>query len=79
MALAANRQPSMGFEVLTSRFFCGITFASLSGHPIMNKDTVNICVRILNRMGLFPKEYKTWIFRSNEASKTNDFVSFKTF
>ncbi len=69
----------MGFEVLTSCLFCGITFASLSGHPITDKDMVNIGVRVLNRTGLFPEEYKTWILRGNGASKTNDFVSFKTF
>jgi hypothetical protein len=69
----------MGFEVLTSRLFRGITSASLSGHPITGKDTVDIGVRVLNLTGLFPKEYKTWILCGNNASKTNDFVFFKTF
>jgi hypothetical protein len=59
--------------------FYSVTFASLSGHPIMDKDTVIIGMHVLNQTGLFPKEYKTWIFRCNEASKMNDFVSFKTF
>jgi hypothetical protein len=48
-AMAADWHPSMGFEVLTSRLFHGITFASLSGHPITDKDTVNIGVCVLNR------------------------------
>jgi hypothetical protein len=74
MAMAANWHPSMGFAVLTLRLFCGITFASLSGCPITDKDTVNIGVHVLNRTGLFPKEYKTWILHGNEASKMNDFV-----
>jgi hypothetical protein len=56
MAMAAKWHPSMGFEVFTSHFFCGITFASLSGNPIMNKVTVDISVHVLNHMGLFPKE-----------------------
>ena len=56
--MTANWHPSTGFEVLTSHLFCGITFASLSGHPITDKDTVNIGVCILNRTGLFPEEYK---------------------
>jgi hypothetical protein len=30
-AMAADRHPSMGFEVLTSHLFPGVTFASLSG------------------------------------------------
>jgi hypothetical protein len=60
-AMAADWHPSMGFEVLTSRLFCGVTFASLSGHPITDKDTVDIGVRVFNCTGLFAKEYKTWI------------------
>jgi hypothetical protein len=59
--------------------FRGITFASLSGHPITDKDTVDISIHVLNHTGLFPKEYKTWILRGNDASKTNDFVSFIIF
>ena len=59
--MAADWHPSMGFEVLTSRLFRGVTFASLSGHPIADKDTVDIGVRVLNRTGLFGKEYKAWI------------------
>ncbi len=61
MAMAADWHPSMGFEVLTSRLFRGVTFVSLSGHPITDKDTVDIGVRVLNRTGLFAKEYKMWI------------------
>jgi hypothetical protein len=79
MVMATNWHPWMGFEVLTLCPFWGITFASLSGHPIMDKDTVDINVRVLNHTGHFPKEYKTWILRGNNASKTNAFVSFKTF
>ena len=60
-AMATDWHPSMGFEVLTSCFFHSITFASLSGHPITNKDTVDIGVRVLKRTGLFAEEYKTWI------------------
>jgi hypothetical protein len=47
-AMAADWHPSMGFEVLTSCLFRGVTFASLSGHPITDKDTVDIGVRVLN-------------------------------
>ena len=60
-AMATDWHPSMGFEVLTSRLFRGVTFASLSGHPITDKDTVDIGVRVLNRTGLFGEEYKVWI------------------
>jgi hypothetical protein len=40
MAIAADWHPSMGLEVLTSCLFCGVTFASLSGHPITDKNTL---------------------------------------
>jgi hypothetical protein len=79
MAMATGWHPSMGFEVLTLRLFCSLSFASLSGHPITDKGTVDIGVRVLNCTGLFPKEYKTWILWGNNASKMNDFSSFKTF
>jgi hypothetical protein len=79
MAMATSWHPSMEFEVLTLHLFCRITFASLSGHSVTNKDRVNISIRVLNRTGIFPKEYKTWILCGRNASKRNDFVSFKTF
>jgi hypothetical protein len=79
MAMAADWHPLIGFEVLTFPLVCGITFASLSDHPITDKDTIDIGVRVLNHTGLFPKEYKTWVLCGNNARKTNDFVSFKTF
>jgi hypothetical protein len=79
MAMAAGWHPSMGFKVLTSRLFRGVTFASLSGHPITNKDTVDIGVHVLNSTSIFAKEYKAWILRGNNASKTNDFAAFKSF
>jgi uncharacterized membrane protein YgcG len=78
-AMAADWHPSMGFEVLTSRLFCGVTVASLSRHPITNNDTIDIGVCILNCTGLFAKEYKAWILRGNNASKANNFAAFKSF
>jgi hypothetical protein len=78
MAMAADWRPSMGFEVLTLCLFCSVTFANLSGHPITDKGTVGISMRVLNHTGLFPKECKTWILHGNNASQTNDCVSFKT-
>ncbi len=78
-AMAADWHPSMGFEVLTSRLFRGVTFASLSGHPITDKDTIDISVLVLNRTGLFTKEYKTWILRGDNANNAIDFAAFKSF
>jgi hypothetical protein len=78
-AMAADWHPSMGFEVLTSRLFRGVTFASLSGHPITDKDTVDIGVRVLNRTGLFGEEYKAWILRGDDPNNAIDFAAFKNF
>ena len=75
--MAANWHPSMGFEVLTSRLFYGITFASLSNHPITNKDTVDIGVRVLNCTGLFAEEYKMWILRGDDTNNAIDFAVLK--
>jgi hypothetical protein len=79
MAMATDWHPSMGFEVLTSRLFHGVTFTSLSEHPITDNDTVNIGVCILNCTSLFAKEYKAWILHGNDAGKTNNFAAFKSF
>ena len=78
-AMAANWHPSMGFEVLTSHLFRGITFASLSRHPITDKDTVDIGVRVLNRTGLFGEEYKAWILQGDNPNNAIDFAAFKSF
>jgi hypothetical protein len=77
--MAADWHPSMGFEVLTSRLFRGVTFASLSGHPITDKDTVDIGVHVLNRTGLFGEEYKAWILRGDDPNNAIDFAAFKSF
>ena len=63
----------------TSHLFRGVTFASLSGHPITDKDTVDIGVRFLNRTGLFAEEYKTWILQGIDANNPSDFAAFKSF
>jgi hypothetical protein len=76
-AMAANRHPSIGFKVLTLRLFHGVTFASLSGHPITDNNTINISVRILNHTGVFAKECKAWILRGDDASKTNNLAAFQ--
>jgi hypothetical protein len=75
--MGTNWHLLMGFEVLTLCLFCNVTFASLSGHLIMDKDTVNIGVHVLNPKGLFAKEYKTWILHGDNTSKTNNFITFK--
>ena len=77
--MATNWHPSMGFEVLTSRLFHGVTLASLSGHPVTNKDTVDIGVHVLNCTGLFAEEYKMWILQGKYTNNAIDFSAFKSF
>ena len=74
--MAANWHPLMRFKVLTSHLFRGITFASLLGHPITDKDTADISVHVLNCTGLFAKEYKTWILRGDDPNNAIDFAAF---
>jgi len=64
---------------VTSRLFRGVTFASLSGHPITDKDTVDIGVSVLNCTGLFGEEYKAWILRGDDSNNAIDFTAFKSF
>jgi hypothetical protein len=78
-AMAANWHLLMGFEVLTLRLFCGVIFTSLTGHPIMDKDTVGIGVCVLNHTVLFAEEYKTWILRGDDPRKLINCVSLKKF
>jgi hypothetical protein len=78
-AMAADWHPSMGFEVLTSRLFPGVTFASLLGQQITDKDTVDIGVRVLNHTGLFTEEYKTWIQWGDDSNNAIYFAAFKSF
>jgi hypothetical protein len=65
--MAADWHPSIGFEVLILLLFCGVTFASLSGHPMTDKDIIDIGVHVLNCMGVFPPKYKMWILHGNNA------------
>jgi hypothetical protein len=78
-AMAANWHLMIGFEVLTSRLFHGVTFVSLLGHLITDKDTVDIGVPVLNRTGLFAEEYKMWILRCGDTNNAIDFAAFKSF
>jgi hypothetical protein len=51
-AISANWHPSMGFELLTLHLFCSVTFTSLSGHLIKDKNTIDISVHVINCTGL---------------------------
>jgi hypothetical protein len=77
--MASEWHPSMGFELLAARLFRGATFANLAKYPINDDDIVDIGICILHQTGLFSEEYKTWILRGNNTTKTNNFTAFPTF
>jgi hypothetical protein len=77
--MALEWHPSMGFELLAVRLFPGATFANLAKYPINDKDIVDIGIHVLHRTGLSSEEYKTWILRGNNATKTNNLTAFRTF
>jgi hypothetical protein len=74
--VASEWHPSMGFELLAAPLFCR---ANLAKYPINDDDIVDIDIRVLHRTGLFSEEYKTWILRSKDAMKTNNFTAFRAF
>jgi hypothetical protein len=74
--MASEWHPSMGFELLAMRLFCRAIFANLAKYPINDDDIIDIGIRVLHQTGLFSEEYKTWILRGNNATKTNNFTAF---
>ncbi len=77
--MALEWHPSMGFELLAACLFREATFANLAKYPINDDNIIDIGIRILHRTSLFSEEYKTWILRGNDATKTNDSTAFCIF
>ncbi len=77
--MASEWHPSMGFELLAARLFCGATFANLAKYPINDDNILNIGIHVLHQTGLFSEEYKTWILCGNDAMKMNNFTAFRDF
>jgi hypothetical protein len=77
--MASEWHPSMGFELLAVRLFRGATFANLAKYPVNDDDIVDIGIRVLHQTGLFSEEYKTWILCGNNATKMNNFTTFRAF
>ena len=65
--MAADWQPSDGFESFIDRINSGIQCALFSFHPIADADVVDIAERVITRCGLYPEEMKRWIARDGTA------------
>jgi hypothetical protein len=77
--MALEWHPSQGFKLLIAHLFRGATFANLTKHLIPDNDIVNMGICVIHWTGLFVKEYKAWIMRSNNTVNNMDFSAFCSF
>jgi uncharacterized membrane protein YgcG len=60
--MAANWQPTDGFEQLVTRLFLGTSYASTARYLKKECNIINIGLRMMiKRCGMYAKEYKAWI------------------
>jgi hypothetical protein len=65
--MAADWQPSDGFEPLATRLFIGASYASAARYPMDDRDVIDIGLRVIKRCGMYSEEYKNWIAREHET------------
>jgi hypothetical protein len=65
--MAADWQPSNGFEPLATRLFIGASYASAAHHPMDDRDVIDIGLRIIKCCGMYSEEHKNWIARKNKT------------
>jgi hypothetical protein len=58
--MAADWQPTNGFEKLVTRLFLGASYASIARHPMEERDIIDIGLHVIKRCGMYSKEYKVW-------------------
>ena len=75
--MAANWQPSEGFEALIDRINSGDQYAFFSFAPISNYEVVDIAVCVLTRCGLYPEEMKAWHNRDGTPGKATEKMWFR--
>jgi hypothetical protein len=56
--MAADWQPTDGFEQLVTRLFLSALYASAARYLMEEHDTINIGLHVIKRCGIFAKEYK---------------------
>jgi hypothetical protein len=82
--MAANWQPTNGFEQLVTQLFLGASYASAARYPIEECDIIDISLRVIKCCGMYAKEYKAWIGIKNAGQLASPHVkqtldSFKGF
>jgi hypothetical protein len=59
--MAANWQPTNGFEQLVMQLFLGVSYASAARYPMEERNIIDIGLLVIKRCGMCAKEYKAWI------------------
>jgi hypothetical protein len=82
--MAADWQPTNGFEQLVTRLFLGALYASAARYPLEECNIINIGLRVIKCCGMYAKEYKAWIGIKNAGQLANPHIkltldSFKRF
>jgi hypothetical protein len=78
--MAADWHPGNGFDALTLRLFTGAAYANATGYPIVDRNIVDIRIRVIKRCGLYAEEYKSWIAQATATPRiTETLDTFKTF
>jgi hypothetical protein len=62
--IAANWHPSNCFDALTLGLFMSAAYPNATGYPIVDRNIVNIGIRVIKQCGLYAEEYKSWIARA---------------
>ena len=57
--MAADWQPTDGFEQLVTRLFLGAAYARAARYPMEERDIIGIGLRVIKRCGMYAEEYKT--------------------
>jgi hypothetical protein len=82
--MAANWQPTNGFEQLVTQLFFGASYASAARYPMEERDIIDIGLCVIKRCRMYAKEYKAWIGIKNAGQLASPHVkqtldSFKGF
>ncbi len=69
--IAADWQPTDGFEQLVTRLFLGTSYASAARYPMEKCNIIDISLRMIKCCGMYAKEYKAWISIENTGQLAN--------
>jgi hypothetical protein len=67
--MAANWHLGYGFDTLTLHLFMGVAYANATGYPIVDRNIVDIGIRVIKRCGLYAEEYKSWIAQATATPR----------